>query len=231
MRQLTCTLHAALFAALAAAPTTAAAQSIPSPYEYVERKQEGGLFSGYRSASGGRFDFGPSGGLLTGGRYAVQLSGPLALEGTLGFLSSTRSIVNPGRVEGDQIVGETDVLLTTIDARLRFSFTGDRTWHGQAPFLSFGGGIGFDAAGTAPEEEQLEPEDVFDFGNSFFGTVGLGNRWFLTERLALRTDGVFSLWSIETPPGFSDPTRGFENVEESEWIQGLSFSVSLLWRW
>jgi hypothetical protein len=53
----------------------------------------------------------------------------------------------------------------------------------------------------------------------------------LTETLALRLDGSFSLWSIDTPPGFSDPDRGFENVEESEWMSGLSFGLTLLYRW
>ena len=223
-----------LLAPLASAllqPTMGGAQTIPSAFTFLEGRQEAGLFTGYLSAETGRFGFGPSGGMLTGGRYAVQLSGPISLEGVVGFMSGTRDIINPGRVEGDQLVGEGDVLLTTIDARLRFSFIGNRAWNGLSPFLTFGGGAVFDAAGVPEAEADLEPADVFDFGTSFFGTVGLGSRWFLTETLALRLDGVFSLWNIDTPPGFSDPARGFESVEESAWMSGLSFSVSLLYRW
>jgi hypothetical protein len=139
--------------------------------------------------------------------------------------------VNPGRVAGDQVVGEGDVLLTEIDAHLRFSFVGARAWHGLSPFLTFGGGLVMDVADAPQEEAGLEAADVFDFGTSFIGTAGLGTRWFLTDRFALRFDGSFSLWSVDTPPGFSDPTRGFENVEESEWLSGLSFGVALLYRW
>lgn len=212
-------------------PTVTSAQTIPSPFTYVERKQEVGLFGGYLDAQTGRFGFGPAGGLLSGARYAVELSGPLALEGVVGFLKGTRDIVNPARIEGDQVVGEGDVLLTTIDARMRFSVIGNRAWHGLSPFLAFGGGLAFDAAGIPEAEADLEPADVFDFGTSFYGTVGVGSRWFITETLGLRFDGVFSLWSIDTPPGFSDPARGFVAVEESQWLSGLAFSVALLYRW
>jgi hypothetical protein len=212
-------------------PVQVRGQSIPSPYQFLEQKQEAGLFSGYLSAETGRFGFGPSGGTLLGGRYGIELTGPLSLEGVLGLISGKRDIINPGRIEGEQLVGEGDVLLTTIDARLRFSFTGARSWHGLSPFLAAGGGVVFDAAGTPEVEADLEPADVFDFGTSFFGTLGAGTRWFLTDTFALRLDGVFSLWGIDTPPGYSDPERGLANVAESEWMSGLSFSVSLLYRW
>ena len=210
-------------------PAMGVAQTIPSPFTFLEGRQEAGLFTGYRSAQTGRFGFGPSGGMLTGGRYAVQLSGPMSLEGVVGFMSGTRDIVSPRRFPGDLLVGEGDVLLTTLDARLRFSFIGNRAWRGLSPFMTFGGGAVFDAAETPEAEADLEPDEVFDFGTSFFGTFGLGSRWFLTETFALRLDGVFSLWNIDTPPGFSP--EDFGSVEESAWLSGLSFSVSLLYRW
>ena len=78
--------------ALADAPA-ASAQTIPSPFTFIERKQEAGLATGYTSAETGRFGLGPSGGLLLGGRYAVELSGPLSLEGHVGVISGTRDIV------------------------------------------------------------------------------------------------------------------------------------------
>jgi len=53
----------------------------------------------------------------------------------------------------------------------------------------------------------------------------------VSERFALRGDGVFSLWKIDTPPGFSDPARGFTGVAAGEWVQGISFTIALLYRW
>ena len=215
-----------------ALPRTAAldAQTIPSPYSFVERRHEAGFFGGYVTSETGRFHLGPSGGTLLGGRYGLELSGPLGLEGTVGFLSGQRDIINPARVT-DQTIGQADVILTTIDARLRFSLVGARAWHRLSPFLTFGGGVALDVAEDPALEADLEPADVFDFGTSFYGTLGGGTRWFLTDRFALRLDGVFSLWGIDTPPGFSEPERGLENVEESEWMSGLTLAISLLYRW
>lgn len=224
---------------LCAAPLTATvlpgapvrAQSIPSPYSYIERRQEAGPFVGYLSAASGRFGFGPTGGMMYGGRWGLELAGPVSLEGVASIVDGTRDVVNPGRVEGDRTVGQGEVLIGTVDARLKFSFTGQRAWHGLSPFIVMGGGIALDLAGSAEADAGLEPADVYDFGSSFLGTAGLGTRWFLTERIAVRADGIFSLWKLNTPPGFSDPARGFGSVPESEWARGLSVTLSLLYRW
>jgi len=225
----------ALLLALYAAPlfevSEAQAQVIPSAYTYVEERQEVGLFAGSRSAGKGRFGYGPAGGQLWGARYGLELAGPLSIEGILGTMHGMRDIINPGRPEGDRVIGEGDVLLTTIDARLKLTATGNRAWHGLSPFMVFGGGVAFDLADTPAAQELLEPEDVFEFGTSFFGTLGLGTRWFVTDRIALRTDGVFSLWQLDTPPGFGGTLYGFEDVPEAEWVQALSFTASLLFRW
>ncbi|MDH3422478.1 MAG: hypothetical protein OEN00_05770 [Gemmatimonadota bacterium] len=217
--------------AVLVSPSMVAGQAIPSPYTFIESRQEVGLYGGYMSAATGRFGYGPSGGIMFGGRYALQLSGPLALEGVAGAVSGTRDVINPARPEGDRVVGEGDALLATIDARLRLSATGDRAWHGLSPFLALGAGVAFDLSDPAEADLLVEARDVFDFGSSFFGTIALGTRWFATERFALRTDGTFSLWRLKTPPGFSDADRGFPSVEDREWVRGLSVSVSLLYRW
>jgi hypothetical protein len=231
MRPSFSTLGAVLVTAAVAVPMGADAQTIPSPYEYLERRQEVGLFSGWVSVEDGRFGYGPSGGTPLGARYGIELSGPLGFEGTAALIDGTRDVVDPGRAEGDRVIGEADVLMSVIDARLRFTFTGRRSWHGLAPFFVFGGGIAFDVADSSELDDILLPEDVFEFGSSFFGNLGLGTRWFLTERLALRGEGTFTLWKIDTPPGFSQPERGFENVEDGEWLRGTWLTLTLLYRW
>lgn len=225
--------HALAFAVLMAfsAPALLSAQSIPSPYSFIERKQETGPFFGVMNANTGRFGFGPKGGLVTGGRWGIELAGPLSFEGVVGFVNGDRDIVDPGRDEGVRVIGVGDVLMTTIDARLKFSLMGARAWNDLSPFIVFGGGAAFDVAGTAPMDADLLPADRFDFGTSFFGTLGGGTRWFLTERFGVRADGIFSIWKIGTPPGFSDPERTFEAVDESEWVSGFTFTVSGLIRW
>lgn len=203
------------------------AQSITSPYRYVETRQEVGPVVGQASLSRGRFGFGPSGGLMLGARWGVQLSGPLSFDVVATSVSGTRDVIDPGRVEGQRVVDEADVLLGLVDARLAFTLTGNRTWNGLAPFLQAGGGLAFDLAGDDPADETVLPEDRFSFGTTFIGTFGGGTRLFISDRLALRGDANFSLHKLETPPGFGDPDRGFEAVEESEWVSGLLVTLAV----
>jgi hypothetical protein len=226
------TIGVALLASALTAPRDAAAQQIPSPFAFIEERQEAGAYVGYLSGSTGRFGYGPSGGLTVGGRYAVDLSGPLGLEVLSGVVQGTRDIVNPARPEGDRVIGQADVLLTTIEGRLRLSATGARTWNGLVPFLSFGGGIVFDTEDPALiEETVLEPDEVFELGTKFFGTVGPGIKWHVNRRIAVRTDFGFHLWKIDTPDGWGDPQYGLPSVETSEWVSGLSVTGSVLFRW
>ncbi len=225
------TLVLALVVVGVASPRSASAQTIPSPYSFIEERQEIGLFAGYLSAGTGRFGFGPSGGRIIGARYGVELSGPLSIEGAVGLLTGTRDVVNPARPEGDRAIGEADVRMTMIDGRLRLSATGNRTWHGLSPFLVIGGGVAFDQGEEAAAEALLDRDEVYEFGTKFFATIGPGVRWFATRRFALRTDAAFSLWQLKTPAGFGDSTLGLVNVAESEWVSGLSVSATLLFRW
>lgn len=209
----------------------AAAQSIPSPYRFIEERQEVGAFGGYMSAATGRFGYGPAGGLWGGARYGLELTGPLSIEGVVGAVQGTRDIVNPRRPEGDRVVGEGDALVATVDGRLKLSAVGRRAWHGLSPFLVAGGGVAWDVAPAPDADEDLEADEIFEFGPSFFGTLGVGTRWFITENVALRTDALFSLWKLSTPVGFADPTLGLGPVPEGEWVRALSITGSLLFRW
>ncbi len=213
---------------LALAPGALRAQTIPSPYRFIETKQEFGLFSGYGSQGTGRFGYGPGHGLLFGGRYAVRLHGPLALEASTSFFSGNRDVMNPARPEGDQKIGEASFLISTIDVGLRFSLVGDRTWHGLDPFIDFGIGYAADMGGARPTDKLLPEADRYSFGSSFHGLLGAGTRYFITDRIGLRADATFSFWKLHTPPGFADPDRGYTNVPRGEWVGGTHLTLTAI---
>lgn len=215
-----------LCAVAALPPALSAAQSIPSPYRYIETRQEAGLILGKASVNTGRFGYGPSGGTIMGLRWGINLSGPMGLEVVATGIKGTRDVIDPSHAEGNRVVGKADVLLGTFDGRLRFTLTGDRTWHELAPFMVAGAGLVFDLSGSQPADALLDASDQFKFNASFFGTMGGGVRWMLSERLELRGDAVFSLWKLKTPPGFSDPTLGFISVAKSEWTNGGHLTLS-----
>jgi hypothetical protein len=219
-------LHLTLLLVALLIPGSLWAQTVPSPFRFVETRQEAGIFLGQQNAGSGRFGYGPSGGLVLGARYGIRLGGAFALEGNVGSISATRDLVDPTRVEGDRVVGEVDSRILTLDARLRFTLIGDRTWHGIAPFFVVGGGGAFETSGGGPDEDLLLlPEDQFNFTSTFTGILGTGVRWFVGKRFILRGDLDLMMWRIKAPPGFRDPERELTGVEEKEWVSGPLFTI------
>ena len=215
----------------------AAAQTIPSPYRPIEDRQAASIFGGYMSLATGSLDLGPKSGTLVGGRYAIESSGPFFFEGLLGYLPTRRDVIDPRRQLGDRSLGEADVHMLMFDARLSFSLTGRRTWNRLTPHLFFGAGVAYDAARGSEIEEVLLPEDVFDFGTAFTANAGTGVRFLLGSSFMVRTDASLKLWQIGTPTGFDESTKRPEDEtdplhapEESEWVGGYGFTLSLAWR-
>ena len=207
------------------APSPAAGQSIPSSYRYLEDAQGAGVFGGYLSTTRGRWELGPKSAPYAGGRYAIELSGPLFAEGLLSYAPTTRDVVDPRRADGDRRIGETDVHLLMVDARLAFSVTGRRTWRRFAPHLFAGVGTALDAAGLGEAEEALQPEDRFEMGTTFTASTGAGVRIAPARRVTLWLEGSMKLWRLSTPDGFGDPSKGLEGVAEREWVRGLGFTL------
>lgn len=213
-----------------AAPPSANAQQIPSPYRYVETGQGAGAFIGVLDPGRGVFQLGPGAGTLLGVRYEITVSGPFSIEGVARGLSTTRDVRDPRRTPGDRKIGEADALLTSLDARVKFTLTGRRTWHGLSPYVMAGGGIVWDMEGQAEIDDRLRPEDRYEFGTSFLGLLGLGIRWLVADHLELRADGALDLYQIDTPAGYRDPDRdlGLDVVApESEWVNGLEGTVGI----
>lgn len=206
------------------------AQSIPSPYRFVEKGQEAGIFSGYFSAASDRFGLGPKSAPAFGARYAVGLSGTIALETVATMAATPRDVVNPNRVEGDRVIEEAESLLTLLEARLRFALTGRRTWHGLQPFVLIGVGVGWDSQGAQAEDALLADEDQFDFGTKFTGSFGGGFRYLITDRFHFRGDATAMLYQIGVPDGFREAGLGLGDVAESEWVTSNMLTLGFAFR-
>lgn len=213
-----------------AGPLPLLAQTIPSAFERIEHSQEAGPFVGSFRGSEGSVGFGPGPGLITGGRYAVELGGPFSFEGVAGFLFGARDVIDPERPEGNRITGESDVQMLLVEARIKFALTGRRTWHRISPHLIFGGGVAHDFAGLQVDDERILEDDRFTFGTAFMATTGGGIRLFLSDRLSARAEALVHIWQLDTPDGYAEVGRGFEGIEESEWVNGLGLMVGLAYR-
>jgi hypothetical protein len=211
-------------------PGDSAAQQIPSPFRYVEEAQEAGPFVAYLDADAGRFGFGPEPGVAFGARYGLDVSGPLGLEGSTIFFPTSRDVVNLRLGEANRRVDVADMALLLVDARLRFSLTGRRTWHGIAPYLVAGGGLGFDLAGNQEGDQKLQQEDRFEFGTGFLGLLGGGLRVTLGGPLVARGDAQLTLWQLDTPQGFQGEDLGFDEIPTNEWVSNGLFSLGFSYR-
>ncbi len=227
-----------LLAAAAFAPSRACAQIIPSPYRFVEGRQEVSIISGYMPVDPGIYDLGPRSGPVYGARYAIEAAGPIFFEGLLTYLPTDREVIDPRRARDDWSIGQTPVHLLMLDARIDFSLTGRRTWRRIGPYLFLGGGLAVDLAGEGERELELLPEDLFDFGRSFTANGGGGLRVSLTSKLMLRADASMTLWRVTTPGGFQDPNKRPpmeggdepERFEARQWVAGSALTLSLGWR-
>lgn len=218
-------------------PGTVDAQSIPSSYRYIDNSQAASIFGGYMSLATGSLALGPKSGAFVGGRYAIETGGPIFFEGLFTYLPTSRDVIDPRRQLGDRAIGESDVDLLIFDARFSFSLTGRRTWNRFTPHLFVGGGIAHDAASRGEHDQNLRPEDVFDFGTAFTANAGTGFRLLLGSRLMVRADASLTLWQLSTPTGFDDPATRPEDdkdplhaPERSEWVGGNGLTLSLAWR-
>ncbi|HEX8359197.1 MAG TPA: hypothetical protein VF613_03700, partial [Longimicrobium sp.] len=180
-------------AILALAAGTAQAQSVPSPFQYIERKSSVEIMGGYlftdptieidslRSA-----EFGPRSAPLISARYNRRFGGPLSGDVTFSFIPSERRVISAAEGQDSVFVepletGETvSAPILMLEGGLRFHLTGDRTYRGFAPFLVATGGLVSEIGGTADAEEDLPEDERFDFGPAFAVGAGAGLDVFLS---------------------------------------------------
>lgn len=232
----------ALLAALALTlgARAGAAQSIPSPYRYIEPANTLGVSAGYlftdpsvSLTDSTAADLGPQSAPVFILRYQVRASGPLSVDFAVGVSPSERKLFGPRyNVDSTTVVAEdlgVTVPATVVmgDVGLRFNVTGNRTWNRLAPFVAGNGGITADVRGSFNEETQAELPStaLFRFGPTFAVGGALGTDWFPTERASLRLEFQGRLWRMRAPGGLLNN----RNEERREWnpVGGITLGGSL----
>lgn len=201
-------------------PGVLQAQTVPSPFRFLETSHAPGIFGGYLTTSAGDLDLGPRSAPIFGARYTLHLTGPLSAEANLGFSPSERTIYARSASGGqDQLVslGDKNSLLGILYVTLKFHVTGQRAWHGLAPYGVFGAGVVAELSGSDAREAALPGEQQFDFGPAFAATAGLGVDFFLTERLSVRLEGRDYLWRFSYPAGLTDTGE-----QTNDWVNNVA---------
>jgi hypothetical protein len=212
---------------LCAVAQSLTAQSIKSPYQFIEPSQSGGVWFGQVKSGTSTVGLQPNDGTMAGLRYTIRFSGPFTGEVEAGYLMSTRTVVDTVVVDSAfQSAGEADAGVLLVTGALRFNLTGARTWHRLQPFLVFGGGVAVDVLGESGDDDKVAADARFDFGTSFAGHLGGGIEWFATDRLTLRLDARNALWKVTTPAAFSRSGLA-ARIPADEWVQNGLFSLGI----
>ena len=223
-----------LLFSIGTARSPASAQTIPSPYTYVENSKELAVFVGKSDLQAGKLDLGPRDSDTFGARFSAAFGGTMAIDVSGTLFKSTRLIQDIRRPIDDLTIGRGDIDVVLFDARLRLNLTGGRMWHGFQPFLAFGGGFAFPFT-VDHEVEQvafMPSQDRYIFGTRFTGTVSGGTTFHVTGKISLRLEGMLNLWQVKTPIGWLTLDNNPLGIHpESEWVTAKSIMLGASWRW
>jgi hypothetical protein len=232
MTRLSRTLLPAL--ALVLGARAAAAQTITSPYDYVEKAQAVRFWGGYlftgpslSLSDSTSAELGPRSAPMFGAQYQVRFSGPLSVALAVGYAPSERKVFTAEALRDSTEIRPIDTgrmaksPVAMAEASLLFHLTGPRTWHGIAPFLLASGGVAAEVGGRDDTEDDVPATKRYDFGPSFAVGAGVGTDWFATQRLSLRLELHGRLWRLSAPEGFIPST----DQSISEWANASGVTV------
>jgi hypothetical protein len=227
--------------AVLAAAVPATAQTITSPYDFVDRRQGLFAYATYVFTDRGTIEIGPHSGPGAGIGYTIRVSGPFAFDTRIAVLPTSRTVFDrrdaahdPDAIREDPTVGlvevgTADLSLLMADASLRFDITGPRTWNNIQPYALIGlGGIFRFAAEHEAEEEVRQDVDLrVRFRNGFTGHFGGGAEYFLSDRFTVRLDARNMFWRLHVPSGFITSARV---IDDREWVQAANLSLGVGFR-
>lgn len=192
---------AALFAGLF--PLVAGAQTVPSPYRFIEGRHTLGIIGGPFNMGRGELRLGPGTGTAIGLTYGLEVKGPVALEANLLSIRANREVYRPTASQTIESLGDVTTDLIGAEVRARFSIPGARTWHGFSPYLVGGGGLFANLGGRSSLEEDFNGAQYLEFDNKGVWIAGVGTRWYPTSSIGIRAEATWRTWIIEVPSGFS----------------------------
>ena len=167
-----------------------------SPFNDILTHQGLTLFAGRFAGNAGAAGTGARPGFMAGARLQVRLSTALDVWATLGEAWSSRLRIDAG---GDtaRVMGNINVRLITADLDLALNLTGDKTWHGFAPYAAIGAGL------TAPSNNVVDPGG-FELGTDFLLVPTIGTRFFISRTFALRLEARDYYYRYTFPLFFFD---------------------------
>jgi len=220
-------------ALLLCGPVTLAAQQVGtaperSPFKDILTHEGFTLFAGRFAGNPGAAVTGVRPGFMFGGRLQIRLSTALDAWATLGEVWTNRLQINAGS-DTAKVMGNLNVRLLAADLALALNLTGDKTWHGFAPYVAVGAGL------ATPSAKVVDPGG-FELGTDFTVVPTIGTRFFISRSLALRFEARDYYYRYTFPLFFFDrPYLAHANgtsvlaqsVGDREWYNNFTLWVGV----
>jgi hypothetical protein len=203
-----------------------------TPYHDIPKGHTVTGFAAQFGGSGGRFAIAPHDGPVFGLRYDIRTASPIQMGLLFARGALERLIVDPFVEVENRVSGPVDQSVSFVEIDLQLNLTGGKTWHRLTPFVGAGVGLTFPASTPADSSG-------FKLGKKIYLAPHAGIRFFLTDRVHLRTDARVVFWKLNYPASFTreatldpdaPPVIDDGRVSEwttSSWLQaGLGFSFS-----
>jgi hypothetical protein len=215
-------------ALLAAAPLAAQVGHDPesSPYRDIEHRQELSVLVGYLKARHDPAGVAPRSAAMTGVRYEINLSGPLAFSADFTRSFSERTKLDPAKPLASRVVGTESTPAYALDVALALDLTGRKSWNHLVPQLRGGLGVVTDRA--------KDDSSGFSFGTPFAFSFGGGLKFVPGGRLGLRADITDRVFKLSYPDSYyrkasdntsvlSDPTPRSFYTHHAALTVGVSY--------
>jgi hypothetical protein len=164
---------------------------IKSPFRDYNEKMSLSLFTGYFGGNRGQAGVGPQGKFLVGAQYLMHLGGPASAIARLTYVPTSRYVVDPYQPKATQVSGPISEPLYMLDVGITADITGEKLWHGTAPYAGF-------AIGLANGGNQADVGG-YKFGTQFYLSLGGGVKWQVGDRWVMTANAWFYFWQLHYP--------------------------------
>jgi hypothetical protein len=200
-----------------------------SPYHAARVRQYLTFSGAYLTGGEGAAGAGPSDGFLGGVRWDIRLGAPTYAHIGLSAGALQRVIIDPQEGPAARIQDTVTQSVYMAEGGLGLALTGQKTWHGFAPYVAASLGIAF--GGSVPADSS-----GFQFRTRFVLGPLAGVRWHISNRLHFRVEGRDIVWPLSYPTVFftepanapgEPPVLNPDEMKSTEWVHHptLVFSI------
>jgi hypothetical protein len=172
-----------------------------SPYRDIPRGGAAVASVGYLGGGRGDVGVGKADGATAGVRYEAALGRVIGVSFGFAYALTTRFVVDPAKDSLSRKSGPVDDGTILVDAGLQLNLTGQKSWHGLAPYLGGALGMAFSPARVAADTSG------YTFGTKITLAPNAGLRWYAGRRLSVRADARLVLWRLSYPIAFRVPNQ------------------------